>query len=135
MKGCNIAVVSYEKISGSVWEKVDDTKIKLDEKELMALFCKEKAADKLQQTEKEKVVKTMKKEVVTLMKAERCRNLEIVLAKLKMPVGSFTEALTRCTGEFASRAVLDIIVQKLPTPEEEALISNYTGDPSSLGRS
>lgn len=69
------------------------------------------------------------------MEAGRCRNLEIVLAKLKMPVGGFTEALTRCAGEFASRAVLDIIVQKLPTPEEEALISNYSGNPAALGRS
>ena len=34
MKGCNIATLNYDKIQETVWEKVDDEKVKLDYSEL-----------------------------------------------------------------------------------------------------
>ena len=56
-----------------------------------------------------------KKEVVKMLGSDKWRNMEIVLTKLKIPVGEMSKALRQCTGKYANPSVMESVVKILPS--------------------
>ena len=59
-----------------------------------------------------------KKEQVKLLGADRWRNFEIILTKLKLPEGCIAEALTFCEGKYAVPQVLEAVSKLIPSEDE-----------------
>lgn len=99
-----------------MWEKLDDTKLQLDEDELEMYFGKPLSKEQPKtQSAINLTNEVKKKEPIKLLGSDRWRNMEIVLTKLKLPDGVIAQALTECSGKYANFNVLESIVKLLPT--------------------
>ena len=120
LKACNYNVLPYNKIRDTVWENVDDNKVKIDTSELEDLFARAapKKEEKTSSQSSIQLTDPKKKEPVKLLGSDRWRNFEIVLTKLKLPEGAIAEALTFCEGKYALPQVLETVSKIMPTEDE-----------------
>ena len=74
------------------------------------------------------IAKETKKEPIKLMGAERWRNVEIILTKLKIPKGEMKRALIECSGKYSNPLILESAIKVFPTDDEQMAIKMYEGD-------
>jgi hypothetical protein len=118
LKACNYLILSHDKIKDSIWEKIDETQVKIDTNELEDLFARampKPKEEKLVQSSINLNSEPLKKELVKLLGPDRSRNFEIILTTLKHQEGLITEALIQCAGRYATPKSLDSINKLVPT--------------------
>lgn len=117
LKNCNYKDLKFDKIKDTFWENVDDMKVDINRNELEEMFAKtmaKKSDDKMVQSLIHLDAKP-KNEVVKLIGADRSRNYEIILTTLKYMPGLVSEALTQCSGKYATNKTLESLNKLCPT--------------------
>lgn len=95
-------LTSAPKIMNSIWKKVDDTKIQIDEESIISLFAQKKQAPKVavEAPQEQKVAK------ISLYPKERSQNVQLLLGKLRMSNTAIVEALLRIDESVLTRGNL-----------------------------
>eukprot|EP01102_Stenamoeba_stenopodia_P002614 TRINITY_DN1246_c0_g1_i5.p1 TRINITY_DN1246_c0_g1~~TRINITY_DN1246_c0_g1_i5.p1 ORF type:complete len:916 (-),score=334.07 TRINITY_DN1246_c0_g1_i5:158-2905(-) len=119
------------KLDGTVWKSLDFEKVDLEVNDIENLFAARKKKEK--EKEKEKKEDDGPK-ILSFVDLKRANNVGIMLASWKMTDAAIRRAVldfeeAALTAEKAAQ-----FLKNLPTPEEEEILKNYQGEPSSLGR-
>jgi len=133
MKQFNWTKVPDIKIDKTIWTALTDDHIKLDLDELDDLFSafeKKAPAPGEGKSEKEKVVQ--------LLDTKRSNNTSIMISRFKPPAGiDVNHYIKKAVVDFDIEVMtvenIQILQGYVPTPEEIALLNEYTGDVEKLG--
>jgi len=120
----------------TIWEDDadDDADFDLDMDELEALFFANQNASSGKKSSSRGQSKALKrKQTVTLIDGKRAMNAAISLARVKLSYSDIAGAVTTFDPSGLTTEQLIGINEFLPTSEEAALVSGYTGDQAMLG--
>lgn len=116
-----------DKLEGTIWEKIDDRKIKLDAKELEFLYQKES----IQNTAPLPSQAKFKPTKVTRLQPERLKNVEMILSRLKVSAVAVKEALLQIDFEFLNQDRIELVKNAGPEKDEVDLyLNNPLEDPT-----
>lgn len=131
MRQFHWAKIPNNKIEGTLWQQLDDSRVDIDTEEIEFLF---------KQPEKKKAAKDgndaiLKKrvEVVKLVDDKRSYNVDLSLARFKIQAESIRDAILAMDEKLLNSERLPQIIKCAPTPEEAELVKSYDGDVSVLG--
>ena len=119
-------VIPALKIKGTIWEKIDDTKVKLDLDTL---------DDKFSQVKKQpKVVEASasKKSKPTFILPDRTRMINIVLNKLRFQPLDIVDWLEAYNKEKLSQETCTLLLPLMPSEAEISEVAKYNGNPTDL---
>ena len=121
MKHLNWTKLPVGKISRTIWEKIDDSHVRLNEELLLEKFSIKEATTKTSQTKKDVNTKQI------FCKPERQRNIKIVLSKLHItdPL-VLAYALMEYNTEIITPVVCEMLLSIVPTMEEYTEIKKQT---------
>ncbi|RLN91148.1 hypothetical protein BBJ28_00020992 [Nothophytophthora sp. Chile5] len=119
----------------TIWEdEDDDVEFEMDMDELEALFFANSNTGSMKKTASRGQMKPMKrKQTVTLIDGKRAMNAAISLARVKISYSEIAAAVVKFDPNGLTLDQLIGINEFLPTSEEAALVSGYTGDKTMLG--
>ena len=115
-------------IRGSMWEKMDDSEIKIDRDMMQREFQAKASAVTF-------VMPTSQSEnVTTLLDGQRERNVGIVIGRIRLDVQDICHALLFVDFNVLTKDLVMKLVSAVPTPEEQEVFRNYNGDVRSLSK-
>ncbi|POM57933.1 Formin-2 domain containing hypothetical protein, partial [Phytophthora palmivora] len=119
----------------TIWEdEDDDVDFDMDMDELEALFFANQNTGSGKKNSSRGQTKTLKrKQTVTLIDGKRAMNAAISLARVKLSYSEIAEAVTKFDPSGLTIEQLIGINEFLPTSEEAAVVSGYTGNKEMLG--
>ncbi|KAL3671183.1 hypothetical protein V7S43_004364 [Phytophthora oleae] len=119
----------------TIWEdEDDDVEFDMDMDELEALFFANQNTGSGKKNSSRGQSKALKrKQAVTLIDGKRAMNAAISLARVKLSYSEIAEAVTKFDASGLTIEQLIGINEFLPTSEEAALVSGYSGDIGMLG--
>ncbi|KAF4130317.1 Formin Homology 2 Domain [Phytophthora infestans] len=119
----------------TIWEdEDDDVDFDVDMDELEALFFANQNTNSAKKDSSRGQSKALKrKQAVTLIGGKRAMNAAISLARVKLSYSEIADAVTKFDPSGLTIEQLVGINEFLPTSEEAALVSGYTGDRETLG--
>lgn len=125
-------IIKVEQTKDTVWDKLDDSKIELCIEELEKSFCAKKppvtapgGAPKAE--EKPKIEK------ISILSAERSKNIDLIMGKMKLSFMVIADAILTCDSNVLTMGNLESLKNALPTAAEiKEIKSNYEGDPEML---
>jgi diaphanous 1 len=85
--------VKQEQVKNTIWETIDDTKKKLDAKELEAIFASKPPSSAAGTVNKPAA--ELKPAKISMLTPERLKSLELILGKLRMSNVTIVESLWR----------------------------------------
>mmetsp|Transcript_23816 Transcript_23816/g.42162 ORF Transcript_23816/g.42162 Transcript_23816/m.42162 type:complete len:1083 (-) Transcript_23816:744-3992(-) len=130
MKGLMWDTVSPVQYSQSVWKEITDTDVQLNVELLTEKFCQSKPApDK--PTSAHIAVQPTRVEIIP---KKRCQPVEIILARLRIPVPSIIQSLLQLNEEVLTIKALEMLKGTVPTDAEISKLSSYTGEASDLSQ-
>lgn len=112
-------------IKNTVWEKIDDTKVKLNLDLLDDKFSRAKPKPKVE--EKKKTVQKVEKK--SFLEDSRLRMMNIVLGKLRLDPLEISEAMEQYDINILTPENCDLILPLMPTKEESKKVADFSGDP------
>ena len=124
MKTVQWEVIQSKDIKDTIWDELDDTKIKLDLDKLEEKFSQAKPAPKKVDVEK----KPAKKEKKTFLDPDRTRMMSIVLNKIRIDTLELSDALEQYNLNILTQEVCSLLLPILPNEDEVKAISNFQGD-------
>ncbi|GMF42521.1 unnamed protein product [Phytophthora fragariaefolia] len=121
----------------TIWEdEDDDVDFDMDMDELEALFFANQSTNSSKKNSSRGQSKALKrKQSVTLIDGKRAMNAAISLARVKLSYSEIAQAVIKFDPNGLTLEQLVGINEFLPTSEEAALVSGYTGDKEMLGES
>ena len=119
MKQLHWEKLNANSIKDTIWEKIDDTKLKFNPDE----FCKLFAQDKPQSPPKE-AKKTAKKTV--FLGHDRQINIDIILGKIKIKPIDISEALLNYNEEILTEQICNLLIPIFPKDNEYDEIAKKT---------
>lgn len=147
--------IADAKIDNTIWEKTNDSKVKIDTLELESLFgANEAAASSLAASSGANALapptgnraasgsvsggspsmKMAKAQAIQLLDPKRSNNCEIMLRGLKMEPSAIKAAIMALDDKVLTEDTLKTMKEYVPQPEEIAALKEYTGDKKALGR-
>ena len=131
LKGLMWTMIPSANIKETIWEELNDEKVDLDidfiEKEFAAkksaVVCDPKKGEETQS----KVIK------VSLLPAEKNKNMEIVLGKLKLSNSTIKDALNQMDEAVLTINNVESLLNIIPTEEEVRTVESFEGDHEYLG--
>ncbi|KAG7382209.1 hypothetical protein PHYPSEUDO_005137 [Phytophthora pseudosyringae] len=119
----------------TIWEdEDDDVDFDMDMDELEALFFSNQSTGSGKKNAPRGQSKALKrKQSVTLIDGKRAMNAAISLARVKLSYSDIADAVTKFDPSGLTTEQIIGINEFLPTSEEAALVSGYTGDKQMLG--
>ena len=79
------------------------------------------------------VKKTTVEKKITLLNADRVKNIEMILMKLRMPFNVLKEALFSINEEILNPNSVETLINAVPNEEEVKLVHSFTGKRETLG--
>ncbi|EFA76611.1 formin domain-containing protein [Heterostelium album PN500] len=116
--------IPSSKIKKTVWEKDDCKSIDLNYKVLEELFCAKKPGAANDTTPK----LSREPEKVSLIDIRRSNNIGILLSKFKITPLWLTDAMISMDEKKLTKEMVLVLIQCVPTAEEEEQLKSYTGD-------
>ena len=123
MKALFWANLPVNKIPGTIWEKLDDTKININKDSLELKFSQKSKTEKKPETKKE-ITKNKK---LSLLQPDTIRKINIVLNKLKFSTTDIPDLIETMDTNKLTTNVCELLIQIMPTTEEVKLVTNYDG--------
>ena len=123
MKALFWANLPVNKITGTIWEKLDDTKININKDSLELKFSQKSKTEKKPETKKE-ITKNKK---LSLLQPDTIRKINIVLNKLKFSTTDIPDLIETMDTNKLTTNVCELLIQIMPTTEEVKLVTNYDG--------
>ena len=121
MKSLNWAKINANSTKDTIWEKIDDTKLKFNFDEFSEIFAKAEIKPK---APPKKVVEKKTKRVFA--EADRQRNIDIVLGKIKIKPIEISDAILLYDEEVLTEDRCDLLIPIFPKDEEYNEISKQT---------
>jgi len=121
MKALNWTKINANNIKGTIWEKIDDTKIKFNPDEFCEIFGK---AEMKPKAPPKKVVE--KKTKTAFAEPDRQRNIDIVLSKIKIKPIDISDAILLYNEEILTEEKCDLLIPIFPKEAEYNEISKKT---------
>lgn len=121
MKSLNWTKLNPNSIKGTIWEKIDDTKLKFNPDEFCEIFAK--AEIKPKAPPKKKVEKKQKN---VFADPDRQRNIDIVLSKIKIKPIDISDAILLYNEEILTEDKCDLLIPIFPKDNEYDEISKKT---------
>jgi len=121
MKTLNWTKLNANVVKGTIWEKIDDTKIKFNPDEFCEIFAK--AETKPKAPPKKKVEKKTK---TAFAEPDRQRNIDIVLSKIKIKPIDISDAILLYNEEILTEDKCDLLIPIFPKDTEYDTISKST---------
>ncbi len=136
MRAVHWAKVDDKLINESIWKDINDTRIKLDYKELEGLFCQSapRAAEEKKEADTPSRKAPQAVQAVQIVEGQRQQNIAIAISRFK-PLSNeqIRDAILNLDDKALPIEKVSSILKWLPTPEELEAISAYDGPASSLG--
>ena len=123
MKALFWANLPVNKIPGTIWEKLDDTKININKDSLELKFSQKSKTEKKPETKKE-ITKNKK---LSLLQPDTIRKINIVLNKIKFSTTEIPDLIETMDTNKLTTNVCELLIQIMPTTEEVKLVTNYDG--------
>ena len=123
MKALFWATLPPNKITGTIWDKIDDTKININKDSLELKFSQKSKIEKKPEVKKE-ITKNKK---LSLLQADTLRKINIVLNKLKFSTTEIPELIETMNTTKLTTDVCELLTQIMPTTEEVKLVTSYDG--------
>ena len=123
MKALFWANLPVNKITGTIWEKLDDTKININKDSLELKFSQKSKTEKKPETKKE-ITKNKK---LSLLQPDTIRKINIVLNKLKFSTTDIPDLIETMDTNKLTTNVCELLIQIMPTNEEVKLVTSYDG--------
>jgi len=134
MKSLFWTSIPYIKTKNTIWEKIDDTKIKIDLSKFEEKFSQKKKESTTNQINID--TKTKKKEEKkTFLQSDKQRMINIVLNKINFDPLDIVESLEQYDLNILSENICDLILPIMPTETEINEVKKFNGDPSELANS
>ena len=125
MKSLFWDVIPAKEIKDTLWDELDDTKIKINLDKFEEKFNNVKKEVKKTVVEKKK---TDKKEKKTFLEPDRTRMISIVLNKIRIDTLELSDALEQYDLKILTQEVCGLLLPILPNDAEIKEISNFKGD-------
>ena len=122
MKGLNWTKIQPNQIKNTIWEKIDDSKVKFDIDDFVEEFSQKKIIQK-PTVQKEEQKKPQKQ---CFSQPDRQRNVNIVLNKIHLEPIEISDALIEFNLTVLTPNVCDLLLPIFPTDNEFNTISNET---------
>lgn len=124
MKGLNWTKIAPNQIKNTIWEKIDDSKVKFNIDNFISEFSQKKIIPKKpsQKIEQKKVQKQC------FSQPDRQRNVNIVLNKLHLEPIEISDALIEFDLNILTPNACDLLLPIVPTENEFNIISNETAN-------
>ena len=116
MKSLNWTKLNANNIKGTIWEKIDDTKLKFKPDDFCQTFAKAEAKPKAAAVAKPKVQKNVKKAFV---EPDRQKIIDIVLNKIKLKPIEISDALLLYNEKVLRDEVCDLLLPIFPKDSTE----------------
>jgi hypothetical protein len=130
MKAFNWTKIPPRKVEGSIWSKVDDTKIKVDSKALEEFFGAATAEAKPAKAPLSPTAKDGKEHVITVLEPHRAQNLTILLSRFKqMTFVQLRKAIETLDTTVLTPDNLKALLASVPTHEEIDLLKEHMDTP------
>ena len=120
MKALNWTKLNANNVKGTIWEKIDDTKVKIDPEEFCKIFSK---AENKPKAPPKKVEKKTKQ---SFAEPDRQRNIDIVLNKIKVKPIDISDAILLYNEEVLTEDKCDLLIPVFPKDTEYDTISKAT---------
>jgi len=122
MKSLNWNKINQGDIAGTIWENIDDSKVKFNPEEFCKAFAK--AEIKKKEPVKKEVVK--KKTKAVFAEPDRQKNIDIVLNKIKIKPIEISDAILDYNEEVLNDERCDLLIPIFPKEEEYTTVSKAT---------
>eukprot|EP00008_Paramoeba_atlantica_P008543 CAMPEP_0201487742 /NCGR_PEP_ID=MMETSP0151_2-20130828/15198_1 /ASSEMBLY_ACC=CAM_ASM_000257 /TAXON_ID=200890 /ORGANISM="Paramoeba atlantica, Strain 621/1 / CCAP 1560/9" /LENGTH=1120 /DNA_ID=CAMNT_0047872885 /DNA_START=156 /DNA_END=3518 /DNA_ORIENTATION=- len=135
MKAFNWSKIPDAKIDGTIWEELDDEKIKINLEGLTDMFCtaKPKAKDEEgKDGEKKDTGKPSKPKVASVLDFNRSNNINILVKRFKKTPEEMKKAIINCDDDIMSGDNIRALLKVVPTHDELDMIKEYP-TPEELG--
>lgn len=116
------STVPAAKLAGTIWARVDDSRIELDTEALERDFFLAGKTAKTAENEPRHAAEPSK---VSILAPEKSKNLEIVLGKLKLDFEGFKRSLLSCE---PNQVALESLANVMPSEAELKAIRDFDGD-------
>ena len=125
MKALFWEVIPSRDIKDTIWDELDDTKIKLNLDKFEEKFSQVKKEAK-KESEKKKTTKVEKK---SFLEPDRARMINIVLNKIRIDALDISDAIEQYDLKILSQDICDLLLPIMPNDAEIKEIANFQGDP------
>ena len=120
MKALNWTKLNANNVKGTIWENIDDAKVKIDPEEFCKIFSK---AENKPKAPPKKVEKKTKQ---SFAEPDRQRNIDIVLNKIKVKPIDISDAILLYNEEVLTEDKCDLLIPVFPKDTEYDTISKAT---------
>ena len=120
-------ISKFDDIKGSLFEKINDEKVKLDIEALEEDF-KDKVVEKKDAPKKILI----NPEKISLIDSKRSKMFDILLAKLKLSPSTIAMSLYSCDEKILTADNLELLIPVIPTAEEIKTCRDFIGDKTLL---
>ena len=124
MKSLFWEVIPPRELKGTLWDELDDTKIKLNLDKFEEKFSQVKKEPK---KEPEKKV-SAKKEKKTFLEADRSRMINIVLNKIRIDSLEISDAIEQYDLNVLTQDICDLLLPIMPNEAEIKEVAAFNGD-------
>jgi len=124
MKSLFWDIIQPRDLKGTLWDELDDTKIKLNLDKFEEKFSQVKKEPK-KEPEKKAVAKKEKK---TFLEADRTRMINIVLNKIRLDALEISDAIEQYDLNILRQDICDLLLPIMPTDAEIKEVATFNGD-------
>lgn len=117
-------------IEGTVWQQLDDSKVKLDLNDLKCVFGESKENDEVQV--KTTVKKKPERQLIKLIDEKRSYNIQLILSRFKVSPVSIRDAIIAMDEKTIRGERILQLIKCAPTEEEIQQVTSFEGDKSKL---
>ena len=133
LRGLMWTLVPAANIKETIWEEINDEKIELDIDFIEKEFATKKPIASADPTKKPDDPATKQIIKVSLLPAEKNKNMEIVLGKLKLSNSTIRDALNQMDESILTLNNVESLLNIIPTEEEVKTVECFEGDQEYLG--
>jgi hypothetical protein len=125
MKALFWEIIQPRELKGTLWDKLDDTKIKINVDKFEEKFSQVKKDPK---KEAEKKSASDKKQKKTFIEPDRTRMINIVLNKIRLDSLEISDAIEQYDLNVLTQDICDLLLPIMPTDAEIKEVATFNGD-------
>ncbi|KAL4510493.1 hypothetical protein ABPG72_004647 [Tetrahymena utriculariae] len=132
MKGVNWQTLKFQDIQGTIWEKIKDENVSLEEDYLKQTFSQKATLQKAQNTSQQNQEQQAAKKI-TFLALERQQSVLLLLGKIKLKGEQIAEMLINCDPSRLTQNLITSLLASLPNEQEMTMVQSYDGKIENLG--
>ncbi|CAD8063926.1 unnamed protein product [Paramecium sonneborni] len=133
-KTLNWILIQPQNLKNTIYEQIYKETYEIDTKYLETYFYKIQTSSSTQQQNSDNtVIKKVVQTKIQLIATDRCKNIELVLGKIKVPNALIMKSLLSIDLNILNDSAIDSLDTIIPTDEEIKIVSEFSGQRDLLG--